>query len=255
MTDLLARLSELAGLSEPVFLSWFLVFLRVSAAVSLLPAFGETSLPARVKLAVAIAFSVLILPTVADDGHDLTLLVLLSETGIGLLLGLSLRLLILALQTAGAIIAQSISLAQLFGGAGEPQPVIGNILTMAALALAVATGLPAKAAQLFILSYDLLPPGHLPGAGEIADWGVAQVTQGFRLAVSLAAPFSIASLLYNVALGVINRAMPQLMVAMIGAPAITLGGIALFAIAAPTMLEIWRKALEGALAVPLMVMP
>ena len=45
----------------------------------------------------------------------------------------------------------------------------------------------------------------------------------FALALSLAAPFVIASLLYNVALGVINKAMPQLMVAFVGAPAITCG--------------------------------
>ncbi len=65
---------------------------------------------------------------------------------------------------------------------------------------------------------------------DLARWGLAQVSRSFALAFSLAAPFVIAGLLYNVALGVINRAMPQLMVAMVGAPAITLGGIALFAL-------------------------
>lgn len=65
----------------------------------------------------------------------------------------------------------------------------------------------------------------------------------------------IAGLLYNVALGVINRAMPQLMVAMVGAPAITLGGIALFAIAAPLMLQVWLSALSAYLAAPLQIQP
>ncbi|WP_226341099.1 flagellar biosynthetic protein FliR [Gemmobacter serpentinus] len=250
MTPLLAHIADLVGLSEPLFLGWFLVFLRVSAAVALMPGFGEASLPARVKLGVAVALSLLVLPLV-QTGRDISVAVLLAEIGIGVLLGLSLRLLILALQTAGAIIAQSISLAQLFGGAGEPQPVIGNFLTLAAIALALAGGLPAKAVHLLVLSYDLLPQGGIPTPGEIADWGVRQVAQGFRLAFSLAAPFVIASLLYNVALGVINRAMPQLMVAMVGAPAITLGGIALFAIAAPHMLAIWQLALERSLTTPL----
>lgn len=255
MSDLLARLGELAALSEPLFLGWFLVFARVAAAVSLMPAFGEASLPARVKLAVAIAFSLLVQPLVATQGVPVSALVLVGEVGIGLMLGLSLRLLILALQTAGAIIAQSISLAQLFGGAGEPQPVIGNILTVAALALVAASGLPAKAVQFLVLSYDLLPPGMPFAAGEAAIWARAQVTQGFRLAFSLAAPFAMASMLYNVALGVINRAMPQLMVAMIGAPAITLGGVALCAIASPHMLRLWQQVLDQALLQPLVVAP
>ncbi|MFC3118840.1 flagellar biosynthetic protein FliR [Jhaorihella thermophila] len=39
-----------------------------------------------------------------------------------------------------------------------------------------------------------------------------------RLPFSLSAPFVIASLLYNLTLGAINRAMPQLMVTLVGAP-------------------------------------
>ena len=58
----------------------------------------------------------------------------------------------------------------------------------------------------------------------------------------IAAPFVIGSLLYNVALGIINRAMPQLMVAFIGAPALTWGGLALFAVAAPLILSVWLAA-------------
>ncbi|MFA5539020.1 MAG: flagellar biosynthetic protein FliR, partial [Gemmobacter sp.] len=55
------------------------------------------------------------------------------------------------------------------------------------------------------------------------------------------------------ALGVINRAMPQLMVAFIGAPALTAGGLILLAVLAPVMLTIWMQALAGQLAAPLSV--
>ena len=51
-----------------------------------------------------------------------------------------------------------------------------------------------------------------------------------RLAFTLAAPFVLVSVLYNLTLGVINRAMPQLMVVFVGAPVITgLGLAVLFA--------------------------
>ena len=69
--------------------------------------------------------------------------------------------------------------------------------------------------------------------------GIAQVGHAFALGFTLAAPFVIASLIYNVILGVINKAMPQLMVAFVGAPAITAGGLILLALAAPTMLSLW----------------
>jgi flagellar biosynthetic protein FliR len=60
----------------------------------------------------------------------------------------------------------------------------------------------------------------------------------------------IVSLLYNVALGVINRAMPQLMVAFVGAPAITAGGLILLALTTPVLLPIWQRAFEALLLNP-----
>ena len=42
-----------------------------------------------------------------------------------------------------------------------------------------------------------------------------------------------------------NRAMPQLMVAFVGAPAISFGGLALLLIVAPFLLDVWRNAFEA----------
>ena len=69
----------------------------------------------------------------------------------------------------------------------------------------------------------------------------------------LAAPFVTTSLLYNLTLGVINRAMPQLMVAFVGAPVITLGGMVLLLWCAPTMLAVWADALIAFLDDPMNV--
>ena len=78
---------------------------------------------------------------------------------------------------------------------------------------------------------------------------------GYALAFMLAAPFVIASLIYNLALGAINRAMPALMVSMIGAPALTLGALALMAVATPVILAAWLDAFSDHLARPFAVSP
>jgi flagellar biosynthetic protein FliR len=127
---------------------------------------------------------------------------------------------------------------------------MGYILVVAALALALAAGLHVKAALLVILSYQILPMGLFPGAEGLSAWGTAQVARAFALAFSLAAPFVILSVLYNIALGAINRAMPQLMVAFVGAPVITAGGLFLLFLAAPTMLAHWLAALDAFMAAP-----
>ena len=235
----------------------FVVLVRVAAAVSVMPALGERSLPTRVRLIVALAMSVVVAASVAGtltvpepDLGSLTL-VLMTETVAGLALGIAMRLFVLALQTAGAIAAQATSLSQMTGNAAmDPMPAIGQVLTVSALALMMMSGLHVKAAALFIMSYDALPVARFPDPAILADWGRAHVNQAFRLAFTLAAPFVILSVLYNLTLGVINKAMPQLMVAFVGAPVITLGAIALLLVTAPILLSVWMTAFDGFLNNP-----
>jgi flagellar biosynthetic protein FliR len=255
MSELLAAIAGLLNLAEGVAWAAALVFLRVGAMVALMPGFGEQAVPQRVKLALVIAFTLVVTPLVAEDiartGPPPGFLPLAGEAAAGLILGIGMRLFLLALQTAAVIVAQSTTLSQLFAGATpDPQPAIGNLFVVAGIALALAAGLHLRAAELLVLSYDILPAGGYPSPRDAADWNLGLVRQTFALAFSLAAPFVIASMIYNLALGVINRAMPQLMVSMIGAPALTLGALALLALATPVLLAVWLRAFEAYLANP-----
>lgn len=260
MTDLMAGLTALSGQTEGWIWSAFLVFCRVGAVMALMPGFGEQLVPARIRLVLALAFTAVVAPSILprlEPEPGAFFLPIAVEVAAGLALGLGLRLFVMALQMAGMMIAQATSLAQLFGGMGgpEPQPAIGNLLVTGGLALAVASGLHVRAAELMILSYTILPPGRLPSPADMADWGLAEITRSFSLAFMLAAPFTIAALIYNVALGVINRAMPQLMVSFVGAPALTLGGLVLLAIAAPLALAFWLAEFNTFLADPFAIRP
>ncbi|MEH6644366.1 MAG: flagellar biosynthetic protein FliR [Sulfitobacter sp.] len=253
-------LTLLMELTDALLWQGFAVFLRVSALVSLLPAFGEQTVPARVKLGLAFAFTMIIAPAVPQPDtaaqFDTIMWFILTEIAAGVLLGIGLRLFVLALQTAGSIAAQSTSLAQVLGGAvAEPVPAMGHILVMGGLTLAVMTGLHVRVAEMVILSYDMLPMGRLPSGADVSEWGVDQIRRAFSLAFTLAAPFVILSVLYNVALGVINKAMPQLMVAFVGAPVITAGGLLLLCLAAPLLLATWLEALNSFIANPLEPVP
>jgi len=259
MTEVLA---ELLGMSQTALFIGFATFLRVGGAMALVPAFGEQTIPARVRLVLALAFTAVIAPAVGTTLSPLAPqsgglpLWLFSETAVGLLLGILLRLFVIALQVAGTIAAQATSLSQLFGGTGgEPQPAVGNLLVLAGLAVSVHIGLHVKLAELLIGSYEALPPGRFPDGALVRSWGLAGVGHAFTLGFSIAVPFLIAGLVYNVALGAINRAMPQLMVAFVGAPALTAGGLILFAIALPSGLALWLGAFDDFLANPFRVAP
>lgn len=231
------------------------VFLRVGALMALLPAFGERSVPVRVRLVLALLFTVVVTPL--SDGvrapldPDAYLARGGVEIAVGLALGLALRLIFLSLQMAGTIAANVVSLSQILGGVSvDPQPAMGHILAVAGLALAVIHGLHVKAIHAMVESYRVFPGTVAPPAAALADWGTARVAQSFALAFSLSAPFIIASVIYNLALGAINRAMPQLMVAFVGAPAITMGGLILLFLCGPMILSIWLVAFDALLADP-----
>lgn len=252
---MIGTLAEIAELFEINFWHTAFVFLRVGALVSVLPAFGERSVPARVKLIVALSFTLIISPAVQPFLSAPALSVVstyaVTETIIGLAIGLSIRLFVLGLQTAGAIAAQSTSLSQLLGGAAaDPLPAMGYVLVIGGLALAMMTGLHLRVIEAVVFSYDVFPPGQFPTASVLSEWGVSRVAEAFTLAFTLSSPFLVASLIYNVALGVINKAMPQLMVAFVGAPAITLGGMILLFLTAPILLSVWVTAMNDFLANP-----
>jgi flagellar biosynthetic protein FliR len=239
------------------------LFVRISAIVFLLPGFGERTISVRVKLTIALAFAVVSWPLVAKNAEatffrgDITgigiLYAYVAEAISGLLLGILVRLMVFALQTAGAIAAQSLSISQMFGAgiAPDPEPTIATILSLGGITLALSLGLHVKIAELIALSYDPLPMGSFPLAADATEHIVIRVAEAFLLAVSISLPFVVIAFVYNISLGFINKAMPQIMVSFVGLPAITWVGILMLMLVSTAALTVWNRKLDAVLAAPL----
>lgn len=254
--------AEMILLAQAALWQAALVFLRIGAIMALMPGFGEQSIPTRIKLALTLVMTLAVMPALPafapDQAWELFVFTrfALTEAVNGLAIGLGMRLFILALQTAGSMAAQATSLSQVTGGVGaEPMPAIGHILVISALALMMMLGLHLRAIEFIVGSYLVIPAGTFPNPADLSGWGIVRVARAFSLAFTLAAPFVIMSVLYNLILGVINRAMPQLMVAFVGAPVITFGGLGVLFLIAPTMLTVWREAFGLFLSLPIGATP
>ena len=253
----MSALADLLRLSQDMLWLHFIVLLRVGPVMSLFPGLGERTVPVRIKLVLTLAMTVVIAPAVlpyleplVQNPPPLAGLVV-CETLVGFVIGIGIRLFLLSLQTAGSIAAQSTSLAHILGSAGgTPMPAIGHLLVVGAIALAMMLGLHVRVAEMLVQTYTIFPANYIPDTAALSDWGVSQVSGAFAFAFTLAAPFVIVSLLYNLTLGIINKAMPQMMVVFIGAPVITLGGLVLLMLLAPTMMIIWIEALNNFIANP-----
>lgn len=260
---MLEAVRALAAIPESTIWGLALVFTRVGAISALLPGFGETSLSIRVRLTVTVAFTAMIwpivfpsLPVIPSDFNAIWPY-FLAEAAIGLSFGLIIRMTLMALQYAGAIAGQATALAQIMGAGAtpDPMPAIGNILVISGIALALAAGLHVKVVIAMTTLFDVIPVGTWANPADTSEWGLSRAARVATLAFLLAAPFLIASLAYNVTLGVINRAMPQLMVAFIGAPAITAAGILILLIAGPVILTVWLEEFDSLLESPFQALP
>jgi len=223
------------------------LFTRISAAVFLLPAFGEQAVPARIKLVASLCLTALFIAATPDtEIYDKVSIefpmILVVESINGLIIGFSLRTLIFILQTCGAIAAQSASLAHSFGaGVGiDPQPAFSTLFVVGGLALLSLTGWHVNVVYFFRTTLSVLAFGSWPNAALISELGVDFVASSFRLGFSLATPFVAVSLIYNLGIGFVNKAMPQLMVAMVGAPAASFLGLTMLVVASPIILGFWK---------------
>ena len=71
MNEILAQMMQFAGVTQNWIWVAALVFVRVSAAVFLMPAFGEQAVPQRIRLVLELALSAIVLPAVAGRLHHL----------------------------------------------------------------------------------------------------------------------------------------------------------------------------------------
>ena len=119
--------------------AFMLVFARIGAMVMLLPGLGESSIPVRIKLGIALVLTLVILPlhraAYQIDLQSLAplLVLMVHEIVIGIVLGATARVTLAALQVAGSVIAQQLGLG--FVTAVDPTQgqqglLIGNFLTL-----------------------------------------------------------------------------------------------------------------------------
>ncbi len=233
-------LPELAAL-------FMLVFARVGTMVMLMPGLGERFVLNRAKLAIAVFLALLLMPVArplmqvpSDPGLLMSLLI--SEILIGAILGLSARLIMAALQTAGVIMANQIGLG--FATAvdpamGQQNPSIGNFLSILGITLVLVMDLHHLAIAAIHNSYTMLPPGAYPSVGDASALGLQAVSKGFSIAVQMSAPFIVFGLLFNLGLGVLARLMPQFQVFFLGAPAAILIGMAILAAIVSVMMTVF----------------
>jgi flagellar biosynthetic protein FliR len=221
-----------------------LVFVRITAAMILLPGFGEPGVPVRMRILAGIALAATITPSIAGLPQSTPTVagmgyVVIAEAVTGALLGGLCRTLVSAILTAGQIISQSIGMTNIFtaGLAIDQSSAIGAALYAGVIAIMFASGGHHVILRGLIESYQLLPPGQFPNPAASARVIVSSGVRALQLAGQISLPFLVLALLFNASLAAANRALPAIPVFMIANPLLVTLGLYLLAAAIPAVLD------------------
>ncbi len=236
--------------------AYMLAFARIGTMIMLLPGLGELSVPARVRLTVALVLTAVIMPLHRNTYQiDLqaagpVLVMLGQELFIGAVLGLTARLTISALQVAGSVIAQQMGLGFVTAvdpTQGQQGVIVGNFLSVLGITLIFALDLHHLVIGALNDSYTLFRPGDVPMIGDVASLLSRTVNSAFRVGVQLAAPFLVFGLLFNLGLGVLSRLMPQMQVFFVGMPLSIMIGFLILMLVVGAMMMTFTDYVESVL--------
>lgn len=225
-----------------------LVFARVGALIMTMPGLGDAPAPVRVRLAFAFLMCLVVTPVVASTlpqvppGVGELAADLIREVLIGLAIGAILRAFLAAMAVSGEVIsiATSLSFAQTADPTQAQQnTTLATFLSLLAMVLVMVTDLHHLFIAAMVRSYALFPYGRAPPVGDFAQLAIRTVGGAFALGLQLAAPVLAFSLIFNIATGLVGRAMPQFQIFFAATPLLVLLGLSIFALSLGLMGTFW----------------
>jgi len=251
MTVQLSFLPEIATL-------FILMFARLGTMMMLMPGLGESSIPMRIRLTIALMLTLVLFPIGLDlypqgllENINRLLLLVAGEFAVGFAVGLCARLITSALQTAGVIMASQSGLAFALGSdltnSGQQGALFGNYLAILGITLIFATDSHYLVIAALHDSFMLFPPGQWIPVEDFSEMATKTVAEVFNIAVRISAPFIVVGIVFYFGLGLLNKLMPQMQIFFIAMPVNISVGLLLLLVLLGTMMTYYLDHFEGAL--------
>jgi flagellar biosynthetic protein FliR len=214
-------------LAPEVAYTFMLVVVRVAAMLMVVPALGESSIPGRIRIGLALVLALLLYPVAEPmirppSGLGELVGAVGFEIVIGVFIGGAARILMSAAQIAGSVIAYQLGLAfaqNVDPSIGIQSAMLSSFLSVVAVTVIFALDLHHLLIHALSDSYTLFAPGGAMPAGAFTAHAVDIVARSFNVAVQLAAPFLVFGIVFYVGLGILSRLMPQVQIFFVAMPA------------------------------------
>jgi flagellar biosynthetic protein FliR len=221
----------------------FWPFVRIGACLMIAPLFGTPYVPARLRIVIAGALTLLALPLIhMPPGVTLLsidgVLITVQQLLIGAAIGFALQLMFDALTLGGQLLANGMGLGFAFNLdplRGVSTPALGQLYVVLGTLTFIALNGHVAMIQLLVESFRSLPVStqglHAGDLSAMANLG----TQLFAGALRIALPGVTALLVVNLAFGVTSRAAPALNLFAVGLPVTLVFGLVVIILGLPGM--------------------
>ena len=221
-----------------------MIFARIGAVLMMLPGVGESYVPPRIRLSLALVMSLALWPVVSGSLPGLPATLggmagwIIREVLVGLAIGALLRMFLTALATAGEVVALQTTLA--FAQTANPtQASPGSTISAFLMILGTTLIFATNTHHLFIAglvgSYELIAPARPLVTGDFASLAVRTLGDAFMLGIQLSAPVLVFAIIFNLASGLVGRVMPAFQVYFAAAPLSIILGLSVFALSLGVM--------------------
>jgi flagellar biosynthetic protein FliR len=218
----------------------FLVMIRCTGLVFAAPIFGHHALPTLVKFGLAAALAIALAPGAgATAGSMPVILAAPLELVIGLSIGFILTMGFEAVEVAGRVISLQLglSLGAVFSPTTESSSTaLDPFFSVLAGLVFLAMNLHLAMVKTLANSFVVYPVGG-GWPADIAAMGAQTVALALELGVRVALPIALVLLLVELAVALLARAIPQINVFILGLPLKMLVGIAVLAMAIPSLIS------------------
>lgn len=215
---------------------------RVGGLFIAAPVFGQTTVPAQVKVMLTLMFGLFLFPLVGtqqfqiDPGLLPLVLMGAKELMYGLIIGFLFQLIFLGVQFGGGVLGYQIGYAMvnvIDPMTSESVPIIGQLkLILSTLIFFIIDGHHVILQALFE-SYKVVPLGHVAFNPLAMDAVLRATAAVFVVGVKIAAPVLVTLFIADICLGIVARTMPQMNILIVGFQVKIGAGLLMLAIGVP----------------------
>jgi flagellar biosynthesis protein FliR len=230
--------------------SFFLIFIRISVVLFMLPFFSSRTIPVLSKAGLAFIITIIIFPVISYKLNEFpettwgVFQLIISELLVGMILGLTVQVFFEAVSMMGQLVGFQTGFAIvniLDPQSGTQASILSNMASMVAMILFLTLNGHYILLGAIRESFEIITVGSLSLNKQLFKVIMGVSAEMFALAVKIGSPAIAALLLTKVLFGLITKLIPQMNIMIVAFPVQIVIGLIFFGISMIVLLMIMER--------------